>query len=77
MSKTSWLDRKIYLPKTGITEQEAFARLERATRDIVKRARWNSLGLSKIHELRQPLAELTLSRRAARKTTIGERNGKR
>ncbi len=55
-----------YAPQRDLTEQQALERLEKAARRIVKNARWCSLSSAKVDQLRQPLAELELARRAKR-----------
>lgn len=54
----------------GTTEQQALRRLEARAWDIVRRARWCNLSQSKVNELRQPLLELYLARRAIRRPQL-------
>jgi len=55
-----------FTPVRGLTEEEAMRRLEKRAWEIVKGARWVSLSNARINELRQPLLEIYLARRAKR-----------
>ena len=55
-----------YVPLTGLTEAQAIHRLEKRAWWIVRHARWTNLGRAKVNELRQPLLEIYLARRANR-----------